>query len=279
MIRTVNRVIQEMNEQTTTSADIAYLPSGFTSIETMFRKLAKEKPVWDMEVLDEPEHYKLKVGDRLHITVPKKHVNTFKQESGIDDFGMKEINLSKYVAEAREVDIGGLLNDVEELLYSLLAKPPMLTVDEDLAAWNKAFPGMYLRVKSAALNTNSLEADIVSLIKLLQLKMHDDVGSLQLVLESLKRQTSLAKFDVFEDFSYLLAGVMKSTYKGTDLIFEGLVDMSFGMSEKIYTTNSVVLDAMEEIKLVKVRKNVIYPVGNRFQYNFFISIKNAIEGQ
>ena len=278
MIRTVNEIIQTLREETTT-ANIAYLPSGFTSIESMFKKMAKKKPIWSVEVVDEPEDYKFKVENELHITVPKKHVNTFKQESGINDFGMKELNLSKYVAEAREVDIGGLLNDVEENLYSLLAKPPMLTIDEDLPAWNKAFPGMYLKVKSALLNTNSIEQDMASLIKILQLKMHDDVGSLQLLMESLKSQKSLAKFDVFEDYKYLLAGVIKSTYKGTDLIFEGLVDMSFGMSEKIYTTNSVVLDAMEEIRLVKVRKNVIYPVGNRFQYNFFISIKNAIEGQ
>jgi len=278
MIRTVNEIIQTLREETTT-ANIAYLPSGFTSIESMFKKMAKKKPIWSVEVVDEPEDYKFKVENELHITVPKKHVNTFKQESGINDFGMKELNLSKYVAEAREVDIGGLLNDVEENLYSLLAKPPMLTIDEDLPAWNKAFPGMYLKVKSALLNTNSIEPDMASLMKMLQLKMHDDVGSLQLLMESLKSQKSLAKFDVFEDYKYLLAGVIKSTYKGTDLIFEGLVDMSFGMSEKIYTTNSVVLDAMEEIRLVKVRKNVIYPVGNRFQYNFFISIKNAIEGQ
>lgn len=136
-----------------------------------------------------------------------------------------------------------------------------------------------MTVKKATLNEGSVEEDMENILSLIDVSMHEDIGNLQLLQSALKSQKSLAKFDVFSNYEYLFTSVVKSNHKGTSLIFEGLVDLSFNMTEKIYCTNSDVLDAIEDISLVKVKKNVIYPVGKRFPYNFLRSIKNAIEEQ
>jgi len=134
-------------------------------------------------------------------------------------------------------------------------------------------------VKQAAFNEGTLEEDIENILSLIDVSMHEDVGNLQLLQSAIQRQKSLATFDVFSNYQYLFASVIKSNHKGTSLIFEGLIDLSFNMSEKIYCTNPDVLDAVSDIKLVKVKKNVIYPTGQRFPYNFLRSIKSAIEEQ
>jgi len=278
MIDAVNEIIRNLNEETV-GADIAFLPGGFSTIANMFKKMAKKKTKWGIEILDTENAYEFKVEDQVKFTVQKPHVHSFRQESGISDFGMKELDLAEYVSEAKEADIGGLLNEIEKEVYSLLAKPPILTIDEDSAAWQSVFPGKTMTVKQAAFNEGTLEEDIENILSLIDVSMHEDVGNLQLLQSAIQRQKSLATFDVFSNYQYLFASVIKSNHKGTSLIFEGLIDLSFNMSEKIYCTNPDVLDAVSDITLVKVKKNVIYPTGQRFPYNFLRSIKNAIEEQ
>jgi hypothetical protein len=272
-------------DEETASSDIAYLPSGFVPIQKAFTAMAKVKKRWGLNVLDKESDYHLHVEDKLKISVPKKHLHTFKQESGINDFGAKEIDLSRYTAESVSVIEEqsyntSLINQVEDAFYELLAKSPISALDEDLFVWSEKLPGRYLPVKKALMNVDMIEEDIDSAMKQIELKLSDDRGELELLLSALQTQKNMARFDVFGSFKYLWAGVVESNYKGAKVIFECLAGMDFAMSEKIYVLNNrAVLDTLERTTLVKIKKNVIYPVGGRFQQNFFITLKNAIDEQ
>ena len=284
-MREIVEGIRQRVDEETTSANIAYLPGGFVPVHKAFTAMAKVKKTWGINVLDKESDYHLHVEDKLKITVPKKHLHTFKQESGINDFGAKEIDLSKYTVESvheaqnDQAYNTELINQIEDALYESLAKSPIIVMEEDLDAWSVKFPGRYLPVRKAFMNSNSMHDDIQDGMHMIDLKVSEDRGELELILDSLKKQQNMSRYDVFNSYQYVWAGVVESFYRGTKLIFECLADQSFGMTERIYVNNRDVLDELKGTTLVKIGKGVIYPSGGRFQQNFFITLKNAIDGQ
>jgi len=280
----VENIVQSVNEETT-SAAIAYLPGGFVPVKKAFSALAKVKKKWGISILDKEPDYHFDLEDKLTVIVPKQHSHTFKQDSGINDFGMKEIDLSPYVLESvieAQTDASyntTLINQIEDALYAVMAKSPIDTLGDDVKAWALKFPGRYLPVKKSSLNTNTIEKDVDALMKQIGYKFSDDRGELELLLEAIKTQQSLARFDLFRSYQYLWAGVIESKYRGVRMIFEAIVDNKFDSSERIYLTNKDVLESLEGLTLIKIGKGVVYPVGGRFQQNFFTSIQNAIDEQ
>ncbi len=66
---------QKLNEATTMDA-VAFIPGQLGVVQAL-HNLSKEKPDWDIQVLESDEESTVTFGDRLKISVPKKHWGAF----------------------------------------------------------------------------------------------------------------------------------------------------------------------------------------------------------
>jgi hypothetical protein len=68
--------------ESTSMSSISYLPTQLGAVKSLFSDLAKEKPDWDIEILEADDFNEFKIGDRAKISVPKKHWSNFLDSLG-----------------------------------------------------------------------------------------------------------------------------------------------------------------------------------------------------
>lgn len=280
--RAVNRLIQRL-EETTTSADISYLPGGFTTMGTYMKTLSRMKPRWEVKVLEELDRYKVLFEDQMSIYVPKTCWDEFRTEVlkvykaiGPD----YSVDLKGYLDEAKEIDLQTAFKNLEGAFLRMVAEPPVLDADVNVARWSDIFGVVdYVTSKLVMLTFETLEKDIDAAIAKLKKVYVNAVGHYQMIADALEKQEVLSTFHVFNQFDYLVGSTSKSKFEGVELIFETRIDMTFRRSEKISIVDAIeVVDALEaDNKNVRVVKNDIYPIGSGFDTKFFHAIKDTIK--
>jgi len=270
--------IMESLEEDTTSANIAYLPSGFAVIKPVLNALARMKKDWNIDILENEDDYLINFENKCQISVKKAHLESFRRDTNID-IGQKIISLDQFLNEAED-EIESLLNMVNINLHELMVRQPINNVDNDLEHWSRLFKGNDIsKEDDVALRIGNLEQNMKALNQEIRNKYSDDRGNLELLIDALKNKTPLNAFDVFKNYNYLFGGRMKTVYSGVSMYFEAMVDNSFNMTESILIESPELLDEIEDYKGVKVAKNIVFPntTTGRFLSSFFGDLKKAID--
>jgi hypothetical protein len=271
-------LVNHIMEDTTTSADIAYLPGGFEPVQQWFKKLKKTKAKWGTTVIDAPSMYEVQFEHELTVRVPKEHWEEFSSHVGGLKVGMNEVDLGQYVMEAKAEEFGYLWTDIEDALGSIFENKVVLDTNDDVQSWMGIFGGAPMNVsREAAMDFSTTDADADIILKRIRKEYAEEPGDLQMLIDALKDKKPLRSFDVLNDYDYLIGSRIESGTEYGKIIFEAFVDLLFKPTEKIYVENEAVLEALEEEHGVKVVKKNIYPVGDKFPAGFFQKIKTVIK--
>lgn len=269
-------VCNKIQEMTDGSA-IAYLPSGFVPVAQAFRKLAKEKKQWNVDVIDDESDYTMDIEKRVSVKIPKVHIARFKQDSGLNIVGMKNIDLSGFLQESFGEAIGRLTQRVSDSFYALLTQPPCDILDNEVYAWSEQFWGNPELVKESVINISTIEADVEALLEKITLTYQDDRGNLDMLARAFEDKRPLGTFKIFRSYDYLEAAVIRSIYRKVEMVYECTVDLNFKLVEKIFIYDEDVLEHLMSFKGIKISGKVVYPIGEKFQDKFFLAIKTIID--
>lgn len=248
MYNDIDNILQSINEITTT-ANISYLPSGFTTIKPMLQTLAKKKREWNIQVLENGEDYDLAIEDQINIKIPKKYLYKFKEDSGFDVLATKSLNFDKYLGEAVEDEIKSKVEQVRGALYELLISVPISTADQSLEYFINIFNGQVtssISDKSSILNYATLEDDIDALVNKIVSKYKNDVANLDMLYTALKSKSPLNAFEVFNKYDNLFSGVVVAKYKNTQLVYMISVNTQFQTTSMIQIDNEIAIDRLDD---------------------------------
>jgi len=279
----VNRLIESMSE-TTTSGDIAYLPSGFKSIRPMLYTLARMKKKWKIEVLEDKviSEYTVRFEDQFNIKVPFSLWEEFsgKMFNHKMGRGMVELDLSGTLQEAIDADVAADYEKLDHNLKILSHKLPFVNLNRSVVTWINLFGKQaYATGSDILLRWEKFSADTSKVYAELKNNYIDDRGSIEMINEALKQGTVLSTFEVFKRYNYLAGTMIRSQYQGIVLSLESTIDMAFNPAEVIRISNSDVVDKVEEEygHDIGVARGVIYPRGKVFPIRFYIDLKNLIQ--
>lgn len=276
-----NKIIQSVNE-TTTTANIAYLPSGFVPVRKALATLAKKKKKWNIQILDDlvNESYIVKLEDALSISVKKKDWVSFQEniKGRIVSGDTYMIDLGGFLNEQNENDLRALFKELEGELYGMLVVPPVSTIDNDISTWLRKFKvTSYQTSDNTLLKYETLEKDMKLLIKSIESSYGDDRGSLEMLISSLEQKRPLGTFDNFDNHEYLIGSSMRSSYGKIVLTFECYVNMSWIISERVIINDDEIADQMEGYPTVKIVNGVMYPKDKTFKASILKALKDEID--
>jgi len=273
----VNSIIEGLEEMTS-MANIAYLPSGFVDVKKALKTLSKQKKDWDLEILEDDEEYNLNFEGGLIITVPKEHWEDFNTKFG-SPLESGVLCLGSFLSEALDDDIKKLAVEFKSELNKMLGKEPFKTVKQQIVKWIATFPRHGFDTTDDCPIFYHTTSKCIQLLTDRTLRAYgDDRGYLEVLINAIKENQPLNAFEGFKDDSYLYCGIVKSTYENVRMTYETHVNLAFEVDTSIYIDNIDVVDELEaDVKTIKAVKNMIYPMGNRFEKRFFKRIKDTIE--
>lgn len=256
--------------ETTTSANIAYLPSGFRKVTKALKTLRKKKNDWKVRTIESDDHFDVVFEDSLCVKVSKDHWKDFMTRlcpSG--DFKIPDTTLDlglmneRRLNEANKTHNEEIIKQVRGALLELFVEPPLATIDEHVELWKKTFKTVhYLPQKGSVLQYPNFESELKSFLKSLTPL---DRGTLEMVLSSIEDRRSLVLLDEFKGYQRLLGARILSVYGGNKVEYRGSVSMAFVPSESIVIYKSPeAVEQLEDEQNVKAHNNTIYPKGKFF---------------
>jgi hypothetical protein len=267
----------DLNEATTIS-DIAYLPSSVGAVKAALQSLAKMKKDWGIEILEDKEGKKVVFEDAVSIYVPHTCWNDF---STLFDWNDQKtvVGLQRYLAEAFEKDLQMLQSELKVALTRMFSSEPFEALNMDVDLWKARF-GVVKRdaVNKVAVSVEYKEKDIEALDAMLQQSFKDTRGNFEMLINALRNQEPLTAFKVFQKYSFLYGTRLYSKLDQINLIYEAVIDFTYLPQLSIMIDDQDVVDAIEEqVRDIKVVKNVIFPQGNSFGNATFREIQMVIE--
>lgn len=281
--------------EATTMSDISYLPTQLGTVRAMITDLAREKPDWDLEILNDLDPRQFIIKDRAKFSVPKKHWGGFLKIFGNKINGkllklgnMKESLDKLYdieerrLFEANEADMKKLRLKLKTKLHSLFYNKEFIKLQEMAWNWYSVFgvsEYTTTSAKSIAVSNEKIKHDIQRIYGQLLREYGEDRGNLEMLIGALSDKTELNTFAIFRNFDHIFGTRMNSSYEGYDLGFEYLIDFMYNPSQSIYVADEELRDAIEEdvTSGIKVAHNTIWPIGGLFKHDIFWRIKNVID--
>lgn len=281
-------LIERMNslEEETTSANISFLPGGFTTVAKSIASLAKHKKDWKIEVRENGPDFHMVFEDQLNIKIAKKHWNNFVEcldgrLGPLDKFDMNdamvraslgryendpqaketfetkyrmEADITEFIREATDEITGKLVRDSRLLLHRSFREQPFVGVVNDIVTWERMLGRLrYVNESSTLLQRQDFEGSLRNLFGDLAEAYKDDIGGLQMLAKALKEKTSLADFEPFSKYQNLFGTKIQSRIGEVMLEFESVVDISFKAFSVIRTKSSAILEGVKEVSGVSVK--------------------------
>jgi hypothetical protein len=120
--------LQYLKEDTTMNA-ISYLPCQVGAIKARFKDLAKEKPDWHIEILEDEGSKTVSVEDRLKIIVPKEHWEHF-HTNFKEELGLEEVKETKINESLKDTPTDVLEDELVDLESDLISDDPAVNKEE-----------------------------------------------------------------------------------------------------------------------------------------------------
>jgi len=267
--------------EATTMDAVTYLPTNMGMVRAKIKDLARKKWKWGLEILEDDNGNKdLRIENVLRIIVPEEHWESFQEMfTGTLDQD-SYLNLSELLNEALVDDLEELRDDLKPALYEMYNSQVFTSLDKTIKVWRGYFgvDQVIVDKHKVAVISEYKGRDIQKLAGELLRAYGDDKGDLEMLLSDMQSKRPLGAYDIFKKYDYLYGSRTVSDFEGITLVFEAYVDMAFMISESIYVNDDEILDEVEDqITTVKRVGNVLYPVGEKFDVDFFNTLQNIIE--
>jgi len=145
--------------------------------------------------------------------------------------------------------------------------------------WLSLFPNSrYLPISlPIAVNLGSYDRSIRDLISRIKNIYSDDIGNLQMLMNTIQNDMPLNAFEPFAEFEYVVGVRVHTEYEGIVMIPELTVNLAMIPTQTIYVESSDVIDELSAYRTVKILKDMVFPVGQMFAPSVFHNIKDIID--
>lgn len=113
-------------------------------------------------------------------------------------------------------------------------------------------------------------------------RLPEDVGELELMMSSLREQSSLGQFDAFSAYEQLYGAKLGAkplgNYSGS-IILASFIDITYKPNETLMVEDPDTLDYIKDQSGVKTSGKFVYPVGGVFRRGFFEQLKTWIDSE
>ena len=254
---------------------VSYLPGGFTSIRNILRSLSKLKKQWNLEILEENDNYKVKIEDALNINVPKTAYKEF--NSKVFNTSKSILDISDIINEDKDQAFNDTFKRVKNLLYNINSFVIVRKMLVLMHTWIRLYPKTgILYNNDISLNLKDLRKDADKVLEDIKLLYSDDLGKLEILLDTLYSGKSLVAIAPFLYKSYFVGIELYSVYQGVKLKFILRLDNSWQLFQYIKVYDSLVED-LKVNKNVKVVKDNILPVSGQFSVKDLTDIKKELD--
>jgi hypothetical protein len=238
----------------TTSADIKYLPSGFSPIQKRMKAMAQKKHQWNIEVLEETDDYKVNFEGEMSVIVPKTHWDQFKKEARMTFRDGKyvlesrngkveenKVDLAWTISEDTPNEIKATLKETEKVFRDLLLKNNLPLFESELLSWRNLFGALgYFKNDTSILQASKFDSTLNAFKKKVFEEFEDDLGGLQILLGQLQ-EGNLNKIKFFDQYKYVLSERVYSKVGRIGFAYEILLDKNFRISESVITDKGKML--------------------------------------
>jgi hypothetical protein len=182
--------------------------------------------------------------------------------------------------EARSEDVHGLYDRLTHVLTIDLrenrqVKRTLVLMNYWLTVFkNSKFLPMSGQV---VIQLNTYDKSIRDLVNRIQNIHTDDIGNLEMMIDTIQDDRPLNAYEPFAEYDYLVGCRVQSEHNGVVLILELTVNMAMVPTQSIYIESQEVLDEIEGYKTVKVLKDMVFPVGEMFRPAIFNNIRDIID--
>lgn len=273
--------------ETTTMSNISYLPGGFNNVKSIFKSLAKEKPDWKIELLEQDDERIMTIEDRVRITVNNKDWDEFNSFIKLKDSTLY-LGDDTLIKES-ENPLGELRNQLKAELISYFNRPEFKAVDTQYENVSSLFGITKYIDSSIAVKAFHKKLDIFKVYGELLRKSAENRGQLEMLITNLQKQEPISNFNIVTSknavvplskaYTHLYGFRCLSTLYKIELVTEVTLDYSLFSNQSILIFGDMKAASFIEdnVKGVKVIKNIIYPATGKFTLNLLAAIKNAIK--
>ena len=284
----LERLIEESKklDEETTSANIAFIPGGFSPVKKKLKRMGKKKKKWKLQYLECQDRYKLNFEDFLMVEVKKENWEEFKSEfldgNVIFENGMT-IDLTPYykeasLDEAMKETMGKLRSDLQKAFLNTLNSDPVKWIVEDTLLWKKKFRVLQQDVpKNTVIDMRMIGNSIAKAVRNIYRYYKEDRGNIEMIIDALNEQLPLNSFEAFQDYDNLAGTTIRTREGDISVVFSATVSISFVPSEQVYVLDKEILEEFKNDPTVQVADNKIFPRGKRFDRAFFDKLEDAID--
>lgn len=258
---------------------VAYLPGGFATMKNMLNSLSTIKKKWKIEVLEKSGYYNLSFEDAFRVSIPKRAYEEFNSKV-VNVIGKKEIDLTEMINEARTEIIHNLYDKLTRALTVDLRENSQVKRTLVLMNyWLSVFKdSKFLPMRGqTAIQLNTYDSDVRVIIDRMQNIYTDDIGNLQILIDTIKDDRPLNGYTPFSEYDYLVSCRIQTNYNGIVMILEMSVNMAMVATQSIYIESEKVLEELEAYRTVKVLKDIVLPITQMFRPSIFNNIKDIID--
>lgn len=271
-----NKILYRSDEATTMS-DVTFLPSGLGAIKAHMRSLAQKKKDWNITILEDNKGRKVMFDDEFSVYVAHKYWNDFSSMFE-DHLESGSIGLGKYLMEAMEENLDELREDLKPALEALFQGREFRAVERAVAQWRARFgikehqrADVVVRVEDKIRDIQELHAKLIDVYG-------EDMGNLEMLLESLRKREPLNSFHVFRQYDFLYGTRIYSVLRRVPLILEVTLDMALMVAQSIVVEDDDALEGVQDHPDVKIVKNVVYPIAQTFTSRFMRDLQDSVQG-
>lgn len=273
------------SDETTYSSNIAYLPSGFSSVESALRVLAKLKKDWNIKILKKSdESYDVQFEHALSIKVKNEYdLDGFMKKligaQGVIDPNTFTVDLSAYVIKEAREDVDSLYGEISDGLRGLARRGNARQMQSRIDVFNREFPGgKYVdeQSKDILIKLHDVDKSVDGLVSRMRAVYGDDRGTLEMVSDGISSDRPLNAYDVFSNYNNLMGDRVRATLAGIPITFESVIGMDFIPAERMIFDTNVEASDLAWPNGVHATKNVIYPAGKTFTPRTIRGVAEAI---
>jgi hypothetical protein len=145
--------------------------------------------------------------------------------------------------------------------------------------WLSLFPqSKYLPMSSqVAVNLGVYDRSIRELIDRIKNIYTDDIGNLEILINTIRQDMPLSSLEPFAEFDYIVGVRVQTNYDGIVMILELTVNLAMVPTQSIYIESGELLDELGSYRTIKVLKDMVFPVGQMFVPSIFHNIKQMAD--
>lgn len=252
---------EQINDDTGQDS-ISFIPAHLGVVRAKIMNLAKEKPDWGIQVLEDEENKYLKIENRLEISVPHKHWDNFLtifKDSKIDS---DTLSLRVLLQEAENDNMKKLRRELKSSVTKMFEGDAFKLLDNSINAWKSRFRVYAYKTgdNMPSVAQERKRKDVQAFYGRILKNIGEDRGSLEVLIGDIEKGRPLS----FQDRDFLYGTIIETYHDETRLVFEAMIDKDSMISESIFVGNKEVLTAIEEQMRTRIAGNVVYPSGVAF---------------